>query len=143
MHERLAIRELTAADLTRGFVETMARLAEVRLDADEARAVFRNRLRAGIRTFVAVDGDRVVGTTSLLVEQKFIHGGGRCGHIEDVVVHPDVKLQGVGSTLVRHALDEARKAGCYKVILSCYEDLVPYYERVGFRRHDVGMRIDL
>ena len=58
-------------------------------------------------------------------------------------MHPGYKDQGVGRALVRHAVAEAKQLGCYKVILSCYEDLVPYYERLGFRRHDVGMRIDL
>jgi glucosamine-phosphate N-acetyltransferase len=139
----VTLRELTAVDLSNGFLETLARLADVGLSVEEAREVFRNRLRAGMHTFVALRGEEVIGTTSLLVEQKFIHRGGRCGHIEDVAVHPDFKEQGIGSLLVRHAVEQARAQGCYKVILSCFESLVPFYERLGFRRHDVGMRIDL
>lgn len=137
------IRELHAPDLAHGFLETLARLADVSLSTEDAREVFRARLRAGIHTFVALDGERVIGTTSLIVEQKFIHSGGRCGHIEDVVVHPDCNQRGVGGALVRYAVERAREFGCYKVILSCFENLVPFYERQGFRRHDVGMRIDL
>lgn len=139
----LFIRELNALDLTRGFLETLARLADVNLEAEEARTILRRRLRTGIHTYVALDEGRVAGTTSLVVEQKFIHRGGSCGHIEDVVVHPDYDQRGLGSALVRHAIEQAWQLGCYKVILSCFEDLVPFYERLGFRRHDVGMRIDL
>lgn len=139
----MKIRELTAVDLSNGFLETLARLADVGLSNEEAREVFRNRLRAGMHTFVAVIGEEVVGTTALLVEQKFIHQGGRCGHIEDVAVHPDHKEKGIGSALVKHAVEQARAQGCYKVILSCYEGLLPFYEKLGFRRHDVGMRIDV
>jgi glucosamine-phosphate N-acetyltransferase len=105
--------------------------------------VFRERLRRGIRGYVACLDGRVVGSASLLVEEKFIHGGGLSSHIEDVAVHRDFQKQGIGAELVRFLVEEARRLGCYKVILNCREENVPFYEKTGFRRHDVGMRIDL
>jgi glucosamine-phosphate N-acetyltransferase len=139
----IQIREMTGPDLGRGFLEALSALAEVGLSADAAAEVLRARLRAGVRTYVAVDGERVVGTASLLVEPKFIHKGGKVGHVEDVAVHPDFRQHGVGGELARHVTEQARKLGCYKVILSCFERLVPFYERAGYRRHDIGMRADL
>jgi glucosamine-phosphate N-acetyltransferase len=138
----LTICDLTGPDLANGFLETLASLAEVNLTPAQAGEVFRTRLRSGVRTYVARVGNRVVGTASLLMEQKFIHGGGWVGHVEDVAVHRDCRLQGVGSALVRHATEEARRLGCYKVILNCFEHLVPFYGRAGYRTQDVGMRID-
>lgn len=138
----LTIRELTAPDIGSDFLDSLAALTDVGLEPEQALEVFRQRLRAGIRTFVALAGDRVVGTLSLLIEQKFIHGGGKVGHIEDVAVHRDFQGRGVGQALVPYATAEAGRAGCYKVILNCQEDRVPFYEKVGFRRHDVGMRTD-
>lgn len=137
------IREMTGPDLAHGFLESLTALAEVNLTFEEAAEVLRARMRAGIRTYVACAGDHVVGTASLVIEQKFIHKGGKVGHIEDVAVHPDCQHLRVGSALVRHATEQARKLGCYKVILNCFERLVPFYERAGFHRHDVGMRADL
>jgi len=137
------IRECTALDLSNGFLATLANLADVDMTTEEAREVFRSRLRNGIRTYVALAGDQIVGTVTLLVERKFIHRGGLVGHIEDVAAHPDYQNRGIASALVRHATEEARRLGCYKVILSCFDRLVPFYERLGFRRHDTGMRIDL
>jgi glucosamine-phosphate N-acetyltransferase len=139
----IVIREMTGPDLAGGFLETLAALAEVNLSFEEAAEVFRARLRAGVRTYVALSGGQVVGTASLVVEPKFIHRGGKVGHIEDVAVRPDGREHGVGSALVRHATAQARKLGCYKVILSCYDRLVPFYSKLGYRPHDVGMRIDL
>lgn len=139
----ITIRELVADDLERGFLETLTALAEVNLEPPAARAIFESRQKAGVRTFVAVTGARVVGTASLVVELKFIHTGAWCGHIEDVAVHPDFKKHNIGARLVRHATAEAAKAGCYKVILSCFEWLIPFYEGCGYRRHDVGMRYDI
>jgi glucosamine-phosphate N-acetyltransferase len=115
----------------------------VKLTPDQAKEVFRERLRRGIRSYVACIDDRVVGTASLLVEEKFIHGAGLSSHIEDVAVHRDFQKQGIGAALVGYLLQEARRLGCYKVILNCREGNVPFYEKMGFRRHDVGMRLDL
>jgi len=138
----LTVQELTAPDLTNGFLESLASLTEVGLTPKEAVDVFRKRLRAGIRTYVALLEGRVVGTASLLVEQKFIHQGGKAGHIEDVAVHKDHQRQGIGTLLVRHCTEEARKHGCYKVILNCFERLVPFYARIGYHQQDVGLRCD-
>jgi glucosamine-phosphate N-acetyltransferase len=139
----LEIVELTALDLTKGFVESLSSLAEVGLTPKETLDIFRERLSRGVRTYIARLEGKVVGTATLLLERKFTHHGGLVGHIEDVATHRDHNGQGVGSALMKHVIDEARKLGCYKVILTCYERYVPFYSRLGFRAHDVGMRLDL
>ena len=35
---------------------------------------------------VAEENGKIIGSTTLFIEQKFIHNGGKVGHIEDVVV---------------------------------------------------------
>jgi glucosamine-phosphate N-acetyltransferase len=139
----LVIRELTGPDLSKDFLDTLAGLAEVNLSIEEAMKVFQRRLRTGVRTFVALNHERVVGTLSLFIEQKFIHQAGKVAHIEDVAVHRDFQQHGIGSKLLRHAIAEAGEAGCYKALLQCFEERAPFYERLGFRRHDRGMRLEL
>ena len=139
----ITVREMYGFDLSQEFLDTLASLAEVQLTLDQAKEVFRDRLRKGIRTYVARADDRIVGTASLLIEEKFIHAGGCSGHIEDVAVHRDYQKQGIGAALIRHLIDQARAAGCYKVILNCREDTASFYEKLGFRRHDNGMRMNL
>jgi glucosamine-phosphate N-acetyltransferase len=138
----LVITELTGRDLVGGFLETLATLSPVNLTPVQAAEVFRNRLRSGVHTYVARLGQRVIGTASLLLEQKFLHGGAWVGYVEDVAVHRDYQKQGIGSALVRHATEEAQRRGCYKVILSCFEHLVPFYSRLGYRAYNCGMRHD-
>lgn len=140
---QLRIGDLQASDLTQGFLETLANLSTVELTPEEALPILESRRRSGIRTFVAHEEDQVVGTATLIVEQKFIHRGGWVGHVEDVAVHRNHQKKGIGAALVRHAVEEARKLGCYKVILSCFEDRIPFYKGLGFHPHDVGMRNDL
>ncbi len=139
----LDIRPMSGHEVTEAFLETLTGLADVGLTVRQAREIFRQRLRAGVLTYVALLEGRVVGTATLLVEQKFIHAGGRVGHVEDVAIHPQFQRRGIGLALVRHLTGEAQKLGCYKVILSCFEDRVPFYQNLGFRPHDVGMRLDL
>lgn len=139
----MIIREITEADLHPEFFEALSSLTEVNLSPEVARAVHARRTAQGTRTFVAESEGKIVGTASLLVEVKFIHAGGLVGHIEDVAVHRDHQRRGIGTALVAHATERARGLGCYKVILNCFERLVPFYARLGYREHDRGLRVNL
>ena len=144
--QQYKVRELRDEDISKGFIDTLANLSDTGgLTPAEARRLF--RAMKGDPTyhfFVAVANDgQVIGATTLLVEQKFIHRGGLVGHIEDVVVRKGHEGRGVGGSVVRAALEEARVLGCYKVILDCKPDLVDFYKKLGFGENDVGMRIDL
>lgn len=59
------------------------------------------------KIFVAVttndNKSQVIGTTTLLLEPKFIFGGGKVGHIEDVSVKARYQRKGIGFILVTHA----------------------------------------
>ena len=63
---------------------------------------------------VALDNNKIVGSTTLFIEQKFIHDGGRVGHIEDVVVRKDYEGRGIGMKLVISLLNCAKEKNCYK-----------------------------
>jgi glucosamine-phosphate N-acetyltransferase len=141
---KFVIRDLQGPDISKGLLETLRNLADVQLTLEQAGEVHRRRLRTGVRSYVAwsIEAGQVIGTVSLLIEQKFIHHGGMVAHIEDVSVRVGYEKMGVGTALVRHAKEQAQKIGCYKVILNCAEHLVPFYESLGFRRHVVQMRTD-
>ena len=49
--------------------------------------------------FVAILDGKVVGSTTLLIEPKFIHNGGLVGHIEDVVVNKEFQGQKIGEEI--------------------------------------------
>jgi len=143
---RFRIREVSAGDVGKGLLETLRSLSDLEgLTTAEAGEILKTMARAPFsQMLVAVTADgRVVGVTTLLVEQKLIHGGGRVGHIEDVAVSKGFEGKGVGSSLVKSAVQLAQDKGCYKVILDCKDDVVGFYEKAGFRRYEVGMRLDL
>lgn len=61
------------------------------------------------------------------------------GVIENVVTHTAHRGQGWGKAVLAHALDEAWRQNCYKVMLLTGrkdEATLRFYERVGFDPHD-------
>ncbi len=139
----LTIRLMEAADLGRGFLTALSALKPADLTDEQALEVFHRRTDSRVNTYVALIDDRVAGTASLLIEPKFIHHGGVVGHVEDVAVRADHQHHGVGAALIQHLLDVCRRAGCYKVILDCEDDVAPFYEKLGFHRWEQAMRVDL
>lgn len=93
--------------------------------------------------FVAEIKGKIVGSITLLLERKLIHNGGIVGHIEDVVVAKEYSGKGIGSELIGFALGAAKSKKCYKVILNCSREFMPFYEKFGFKEYGVQMRFDL
>jgi len=59
------------------------------------------------------------------------------GVMENVVTDPEHRGQGHATRLLRHALNDAWREGCYKVMLSTgskRESTLQFYEKAGFRR---------
>jgi len=139
------VREVVLDDMDHGFLQALAGLGDTRgLSPREARRILlKVSFNPFHKIFVALKDGAVVGTTTLIIEQKFIHNGGLVGHIEDVSVRKDQEGRGVGGALVSKALEAARQYGCYKCILDCKENLIGFYERLGFRKHEIEMRKDL
>lgn len=141
----MRIRKLKISDLDNGFFETLENLSSLEdLSTEKAETIFKTiSQNPSYHVFVVERGGEVVGTTTLFVEQKFIHDGGRVGHIEDVAVKKDFEGEGVGSSLIKRAIREAKSKGCYKVILNCDVELMDFYKDQGFYEKGIEMRFDL
>jgi GNAT superfamily N-acetyltransferase len=78
---------------------------------------------------VAVEERRLVGFAHVVPHDLM-------AHLEQVSVHPDAVRRGVGTALVREAMEEARWAGLDRMSLTTYRDVPwngPFYARLGFR----------
>lgn len=81
-----------------------------------------------------LDG-RVVGSLVLIIVPNLSHKGTPWAEIENMVVDETVRGQRIGETLVQHAVDIARDAGCYKLTLTSNmrrTEAHRFYERMGF-----------
>jgi glucosamine-phosphate N-acetyltransferase len=142
------VRELQHVDVQNGFLQTLSNLAQVDNSIEGIRKAEKILLEIKpypfYKIFVAVKDDgQIIGSTTLLMEQKFIHEGARVGHIEDVSTRREYEGKGIGSALIQYALRYAKKENCYKVVLDCSEKNVQFYKRIGFKKHEVSMRYDL
>jgi glucosamine-phosphate N-acetyltransferase len=138
------IRELKKDDLWNGFLTTLDSLRQTSsINKDKAEKIFEN-INSNPNHIIAIaelDG-KIVASTTLLIEPKFIHEGGLVGHIEDVVVDKNFQGQKIGAKIMKYLLEIAKNRGCYKTILDCTEEVKPFYEKLGFKHTANELRFD-
>jgi len=138
------IRELRKEDLWNGFLTTLDSLRQTSdMDHNKSEKIFEkiNSNPDHIIVVAELDG-KIVGTTTLLIEPKFIHGGGLVGHIEDVVIDKNFQGQKIGEKIMKYLIEFAKNRGCYKTILDCTDDVKPFYEKLGFKHIANELRFD-
>ena len=143
------IREIEENDIEcGGLLEVLEYLAPVGgLVKPAAKAILKEIKSNPLhRIFVAVvqDGRNqglIIGTTTLLVEPKFIFGGGRVAHIEAVAVRAEFQRKGIGFKLVKYATEQAAIMRCVRTVLDCSDENIPFYENIGYSYHGNSMKI--
>ena len=138
------IRELRKEDLWNGFLATLDSLRQTSdIERNKAEEIFEKISSNPDHVIVVAELDgKIVGTTTLLIEIKFIHSGGLVGHIEDVVVDKNFQGQRIGEKIMKYLLEFAKNRGCYKTILDCTDDVKPFYEKLGFKHIANELRFD-
>ncbi len=138
------IRELKEADLWNGFLKSLDSLKQAsNIEKSKAKEIFEkvNANPDHIIVVAELDG-KIVGSTTLIIEPKFIHNGGMVGHIEDVVVNKDFQGKKIGEKIMKYLIEIAKNRGCYKTILDCTDDVKPFYEKLGFKQVANELRLD-
>lgn len=138
------IRKLRIEDLQNGFLTSLDSLRKASdIDKTKAEEIFKKIDSNPDYTIAVAEIDgKIVGSTTLLIEQKFIHKGGLVGHIEDVVVDKNFQGQKIGEKIMKYLLEIAKNQGCYKTILDCTDDVKPFYEKLGFKQVANELRFD-
>ena len=142
--ENIIIREIQESDLEKGFLECLDNLKIASdLEKDSAKNILKKILDDSNHIIhIAELDDKIVGSTTLLIEQKFIHKGGLVGHIEDVVIREGFERKQIGKKIIESLLEIAKNHGCYKTILDCKDDVKEFYEKIGFKHESNCMRFD-
>lgn len=78
------------------------------------------------------DVTELVGTCSILIEQKIIHDYGIVAHIEDFIIDDKHRGKKYGSVLLKEVIDIAKNLDCYKIILNCKDEIKDFYIKNGF-----------
>ena len=89
-------------------------------------------------------GDQVmIAMGTIFIERKLIHNCSCVAHIEDVVVHEKYRNMNFGKILIDHLINIAKKRQAYKVTLNCSEEKMGFYQKCGFYKSNVEMRINI
>jgi glucosamine-phosphate N-acetyltransferase len=133
----IIIRLIQTEDIDKGFLQALENLLPAAIDQEHANEILQNIKSNPLhKIFVAKDdmNDKIAGTTTLLIEPKFIDKGMRVGYIEDVSVRKGYEGLGIGSKLVTHATNYAISIeGCKKILLYCSEKTRAFYEKLGYK----------
>lgn len=112
----------------------------------ERRAFAALAANPGMEVIVVADDDRVVATMQVMVLPHVVHGGATRMQLESVHVAPDRRGHGIGSAMIRWAIDEADRRGCTRVQLTSNAgrpDAHRFYTRLGFEPTHTGFKLHL
>ncbi|CAD5121880.1 unnamed protein product [Dimorphilus gyrociliatus] len=142
----LVVRPLRDDDIHRDYLLLMSQLTKVGIVTEEQfKKRFEDMKRCEGTYYILVIEDKstnkIVGSSSLIFEQKFIHSAGQRGRIEDVVVNGDYRGKQLGKLLVQLLVLLGELLGVYKLSLECKHDKVGFYENFGFAKDDQAFMI--
>jgi GNAT superfamily N-acetyltransferase len=141
-----SIRQALPSDLD-GLLILYAQLnpSDPPLTDEVAAPIFADILaRAGMLVLVAVSGEQIVGSVTLVVLPNLTRGGAPYALAENVVTHDQYRRQGIGKALLAKAARLAEAAGCYKLMLMTSRPephVRDFYTGCGFSQNKVGFQM--
>jgi GNAT superfamily N-acetyltransferase len=136
----MTIREFNSEDIHNGLLDVLKETWFITEISDETLTQW---LMSNNYMFVAEIDNVVIGTLTLHTQKKLIRNGGLCGFIEDVAVKSEYRGNNIGSLLIQEGIKKAKELGCYKVILSCFDERINFYTKNGFFKESNTMRFNL
>jgi len=97
-------------------------------------------------SWLAMDGDRIVGTSGMSFVEKPPYFGcpsGRLGLLSSMFTDPDYRRKGIAKELLSRVVDEARDYGCGAVQITASDMGVLLYTDFGFVKNGNFMQYKL
>lgn len=86
-------------------------------------------------SWIAVDGDKIIGTSGMSFVEKPPYFGcpnGKIGLLSSMFTNPDYRRKGIAKELLRRVVEEARKYGCGTIQITASDMGVKLYTAYGF-----------
>jgi glucosamine-phosphate N-acetyltransferase len=139
-----SLNELTQNDIFDGYFELINYFTrDLKIDKMDLMGYFKEIQNNSFRTFVVKYNGQIIGTAKIVLERKAHNNCKMMGSIQDFVVHEEYRNYGIGKLLMERLVEVGRENECYKIILSCNDDLVGFYEKMDFKRKGNEMCIYL
>lgn len=132
----LSFRKLQITDFKKNYIGLLSQLTSVgNITENDFINIF-NKLDSNTHIYVYedIEAQKIIGSATLLFEQKFIHNGGLVAHLEDVVVDSESRGFRIGQRLIQKIIEIAKQNNCYKIIADCKTELLPFYSKNNFEK---------
>lgn len=83
--------------------------------------------------------EKIIGSIKLNIEYKIINNFAKYGYIEDVFVNPNFRKMGIAKKLIDLGILYLKSEDCFKIKLTCSDDLIEYYNKFGFKKKENSM----
>lgn len=100
-----------------------------------------NILNKNHKIIIMEVNNNIIGTGTILIEEKLTYGGSKLGHIENILINKDYRGKGYGEILVKELLKICKKEMCYRVDLNCVKELEEFYNKNNFNKNCISMNI--
>lgn len=132
-------------DIKEEYIKLLSELTNVEeLSDDDFYNKIKEITKLGIIVVVYYEDNNkicIIGSGTVLYEPKIIRNGKYVAHIEDIVVDENHRGCGIGKTIVNNLINYSKEKECYKIILNCSNDLISFYEKIGFMKQNNGMSL--
>ena len=98
----------------------------------------RNMAAGTYVSWIAMDGDKIVGTSGMSFAEKppyFTCVTGRLGILSSMYTDPDYRRMGIATKLLDKVVGEARDYGCGTIYITASNMGVKLYESYGFKHN--------
>ncbi len=106
----------------------------------------RNMAAGTYVSWLAFDGDRIVGTSGMSFAEKppyFTCLSGKVGILSSMYTDPAYRRRGIATQLLDRVVKEAKDYGCGTIYITASDMGVKLYEAYGFRYNGNFMQYDL
>jgi glucosamine-phosphate N-acetyltransferase len=139
--DNLRLRPLRRDDFERDYMKLLSQLTEIgNVTKHDYEKRFDQMKNCDGTYYTCVVEDttvnKIIASTTLVFEQKFIRNTGARGRVEDVVVDEGYRGKRLSKILLDVVGQLSEKLGCYKVSLECKDHLKKHYEQFGFLAED-------
>lgn len=97
-------------------------------------------------SWIALDGDKIVGTSGISFIEKPPYFGcpsGKIGLISSMFTSNEYRRQGIAKKLLSRVVYEAKKYGCGTVQITASDMGIPFYTDFGFKKNHNFMQFKL
>ena len=89
--------------------------------------------------YVALIDKNIIGSITVIYEQKFINNCALYAHIEDLIVDENFRNNKIGSKLLNYVKKKALDKNCFKCTLVCNKDVANFYFKNNFEDRGLNM----